>query len=684
MTRVARIAPWFGVLRWWSVLIVLPAMLTAATSDLPASELETRLRPLIEAHAGKVAAMVRHLDTGESFAWRADEPMPTASLIKFPVMIEAYRQADQGKLDLETRLTLREEDKVPGSGILSKHFSEGAEFTVRDAVRMMIAWSDNTATNLVLDQIGLPAVNATMSQLDCPNTKIHAKVFRTDTSLFPERSQQFGLGSTTAREMISLFERLHREDLASSAACKAMLEHLSQCEDRTKLAKHLPSNVPFAHKSGAVSAVRCDAGILQTPRGPVAICVLTSENRDRRWLDDNAANLFCAAFGHAVYEHFAAPKVAAAPTPAQDAGVLQLGSSGRLVEDLQRTLNVRLSPAPGLVVDGTFGAATQAAVVQFQESKKLTADGVVRRETWEALGPLVTSSAAPDPQVVNRASLTRRPPDPLDGPPLVTCQAWAIGNGRTGELLWGHSADAKRAMASTTKIMTAWLVIQLAEKDASVLDEEVTFSDRADRTAGTTASLRAGERLPVRELLYGLLLPSGNDASVALAEHFGPRFSTSEEQGTSTSDPVVSFVAEMNATAERLGLQETHYVNPHGLSEKGHESSARDLMKLGWTAMQNPLFREYVQTRQRGCCVVGVGGYRRNVLWKNTNALLGIEGYLGVKTGTTSAAGACLVSQCRRGDDELLVVVLGSTSPDARYTDTRNLYRWAWRQRGAE
>src|SRR5262245_25587215 len=117
--------------------------------------LETRLAPLATAHKGKVALAVKHLGTGESCTLNGDEPMPTASLIKFPVMIEVYLQAAEGKVKLADPVTLREADKVPGSGILTYHFSDGANFPLRDAVRLMIAYSDNTATNLVLDKIGI-------------------------------------------------------------------------------------------------------------------------------------------------------------------------------------------------------------------------------------------------------------------------------------------------------------------------------------------------------------------------------------------------------------------------------------------------------------------------------------------------------------------------------------------------
>src|SRR3954471_11318617 len=193
--------------------------------DLPAvgadPTLESRLLPLIEAHEGKVAVAVKNLKTGETYLYHADEPMPTASLIKFPVMVEAYRQAAEKEVDLDAKVTLRDSDKVPGSGILTDHFSDGASFPLRDAVHLMIVSSDNTATTLVLDAIGIGSTAATMERLGYPNTKIHSKVFRRDTSVFPDRSKQFGLGSTTAMEMIRLCEALERKELVSPEASEA-------------------------------------------------------------------------------------------------------------------------------------------------------------------------------------------------------------------------------------------------------------------------------------------------------------------------------------------------------------------------------------------------------------------------------------------------------------------------------
>jgi beta-lactamase class A len=271
------------------------------------SSLESRLAPLAKAHKGKVAIAVKHLGTGECYTLNGDEPMPTASLIKFPVMIEAYLQAAQGKVKLTDPVTLHEKDKVPGSGILTYHFSEGATLPLRDAIRLMIAYSDNTATNLVLDKIGIASTNQRMEAWGLPNTKINAKVYLgSTTSVNPERTKRFGLGSTTANEMIRLLEKLHAGKLADPEATKAMLEHLKKCEDKDKFTRFLPAKTVVAHKTGAVSGIRTDAGILYLKGGPVAVCVLTADNDDKRWVADNAGNLLCAWVAEDVYRHFEA------------------------------------------------------------------------------------------------------------------------------------------------------------------------------------------------------------------------------------------------------------------------------------------------------------------------------------------------------------------------------------------
>jgi D-alanyl-D-alanine carboxypeptidase (penicillin-binding protein 5/6) len=147
-------------------------------------------------------------------------------------------------------------------------------------------------------------------------------------------------------------------------------------------------------------------------------------------------------------------------------------------------------------------------------------------------------------------------------------------------------------------------------------------------------------------------------------------------------DPLPRFVAEMNRAAGELGPCETRFVIPNGLPAEGHHASARDLATLARHALALPEFARVVSTPRRGGTPVDREGRERSVVWTNTNRLLETEGYDGVKTGTTTAAGACLVAGGRRGDDRLIVVVLGAGSSEGRYADMRNLFRWGWRRRG--
>ncbi len=288
-------------------LLVTMAGLAAFTPSAPADDsLESRLAPLIREHKGKVAVAVKNLETGEAFAYQADEPMVTASLIKFPIMIEAYRQAADKKVDLDRPVTLKKGDKVPGSGILTAHFSDGASFPLRDAIHLMIVFSDNTATNLVLEEIGIASTAETMEKMGCPNTKAHSKIFRRDTSAFPERSKRFGIGSTTAAEMVRLLDALNKKEVVNPEAGAAMLKHLEACDDKDKFSRFLPPGTRVAFKTGSLDAAKTAAGIVYTPGGPVAVCVLTDDNEDKRWVADNAGTRLCAEVVRRAYDHFQA------------------------------------------------------------------------------------------------------------------------------------------------------------------------------------------------------------------------------------------------------------------------------------------------------------------------------------------------------------------------------------------
>jgi beta-lactamase class A len=304
---------------------VLPLVgLVVSAFPLLAAEptLESRLKPIADKHKGTIAIAVKNLATGESYTLNADEVLQTASLIKLAVMVEAYRQLDAKKVDFAKTLTLTKDDKVPGSGVLTEHFSDGATFPLRDAVRLMTVFSDNTATNMVLDQVGLKAVNEMTKELGLPETRINSKVYKRSTSSVDlARSEKYQLGSTTANETVKLLELIHTGKAASAESCKAMLGHLEKNDDKELLVRFLPPGTKVAHKTGATNKVRTDAGIFYVPDPthtpkekeekktiPVAVCVLTNENEDQRWVLDNAAQVVIADIGKAVYDHYAGEK----------------------------------------------------------------------------------------------------------------------------------------------------------------------------------------------------------------------------------------------------------------------------------------------------------------------------------------------------------------------------------------
>ena len=292
------------MLRKTTVVLLLIAFLPASLRAQEKS-LAARIEPLIKAHHGKVAIALKHLDNSETYFVNEDDEMPTASLIKFMIMLEVYLQASEGKVKLSDMVTLKKADMVPGSGILTYHFSDGATFSLRDATRLMMVYSDNTATNLVLDKIGLASTNQRMKAWGMNHTRLNAKVFLgSKTSLDPERTKKFGLASTSARETLLMLEKVHQGKVVSPDVCKEMLGHMKKCDDKTKLKRFLPPKIEVAHKTGSVSDVKTDAGILYLPGGPVAICVLTAQNEDKVYKDDNAANILIGRVAQEVYEHF--------------------------------------------------------------------------------------------------------------------------------------------------------------------------------------------------------------------------------------------------------------------------------------------------------------------------------------------------------------------------------------------
>ena len=208
----------------------------------------------------------------------------------------------------------------------------------------------------------------------------------------------------------------------------------------------------------------------------------------------------------------------------------------------------------------------------------------------------------------------------------------------SGRVLLDKNMDEQRAMASTTKIMTALLTVENVKN----LDEVVEINDKAVGIEGTSMYLRKGEKLSVRELLFGLMLPSGNDAAMALAYHVGG----SEE----------NFVRMMNEKAESLMLKNTHFANPHGLDADGHYTSAYDLAIITAEGLKNQAFRDIVSTKN--VKVKGSKAGEPRFLSNKNKLLRTFEGCNGVKTGFTDNAGRCFVGSAERDGMTLVCVVL--------------------------
>jgi beta-lactamase class A len=255
------------------------------------------LTTLADRHHGVVGYLIRDLDAGWELARRADEPFPTASLIKVPVLVTVFDLIGKGRLSLEDRLTVLPIDVVPGAGVL-QHLHPGLTITVRDAAWLMTTISDNTATNLLLDRILIRRVWETMEALGLPRSKVHSKTFLRESSVAMDSSVKYGLGVTTPREMARLFALLADGRAVSPAADSVMLDMLAANEDQ-QLLQRFVEGVRAPHKTGATDAVRTECTVWYL-RSRVVACVLTRDNADTRWVLDSEPQLLLARIGEAV------------------------------------------------------------------------------------------------------------------------------------------------------------------------------------------------------------------------------------------------------------------------------------------------------------------------------------------------------------------------------------------------
>lgn len=240
---------------------------------------------------------------------------------------------------------------------------------------------------------------------------------------------------------------------------------------------------------------------------------------------------------------------------------------------------------------------------------------------------------------VTSAPLRARAETPPQG---LSCKAYCVVELRSGRLIADYHADDRRAVASTTKIMTALLAIESGR-----LNETVTVTESDVKVEGSSLGLREGDSMTLSDLVRGMMTVSGNDAAHTVA-----RFLSGSDE---------AFAARMNARAADLGMTATHFNNPHGLPDDDHYSTAADMARLAVAALKYPLFLDIVSSPQNDVTyLTSARGYTVRTL-KNTNQLLNrVEGCIGVKTGYTIKAGHCLVSAVERDGAGVVCVVLGS------------------------
>jgi beta-lactamase class A len=293
----------------------LPCLLACFLFAVPAiaqpaaqASLQQTVDEIAARHHGQVAVYAKNLKTGQIVSRNVDEPVQTASVIKLALLYEAMEQVRAGKAHWDDKVTLTKDNQTDGSGVLG-FFDTPVTLTLKDILSMMVIVSDNTATNVAIDTIGLNATNAEMGKLGLKNTWLYKKIGKPANYTMPADQKKFGLGKTTAQEMATLMQRIvtcQLNDGASAptetdrAICGVTLHMLRSQFYRDGAPRYLEpvdtseEGSAIADKIGALNAVRNDIDAIATKNGLVILSIFTWDNKDQSWTDDNEAYLTTA------------------------------------------------------------------------------------------------------------------------------------------------------------------------------------------------------------------------------------------------------------------------------------------------------------------------------------------------------------------------------------------------------
>ncbi len=292
-------------------------VMASPAEGAPPDPLEARIAKLAAAFPGEIGIAVHDLDSNREVAVRGDQRFPTASLIKLAVMVETYHQIAEGKLSREKTITLQEADKAGDEAVVLNMLHPGVSLTIPDLLNLMIAYSDNTATNLLVREVGASAADRRMESYGFKDTKIFRPTFRDGhPDVYPELEKEFGLGMITPREAARLMALVVDGKVVTRTACDEMLAMLGNQYDRQMIPRSLPfekEKITVANKtgwdeeklpdgSGLKGEIRTDAAYVKGPRSRYTIAICTRRGKDKRPGADNAALVTGAAISRLVYD----------------------------------------------------------------------------------------------------------------------------------------------------------------------------------------------------------------------------------------------------------------------------------------------------------------------------------------------------------------------------------------------
>lgn len=282
------------------------------------TQLDQQIKSIADTHKGHVAIYAHNLKTGQTSSLVPDEPVQTASVIKMGILLDAAEQIRAGKATLDERLVLTKANQVQGSGVLGE-LTPPIALTLGDVLTLMVVLSDNTATNVAIDRLGLGHINATLRAAGLRQTVLYKKVYVPATEPMPADQPKFGLGKTTAREMASVMERVATCHLAldnsapkpgDGAICGAILHMLRNQQTRDKLPRYLETldtsetGSAIGNKTGELNQVRNDVALISTKAGPVVIAGFTWDNEDQRWSGENEAEKMLGRLGKTIVDRW--------------------------------------------------------------------------------------------------------------------------------------------------------------------------------------------------------------------------------------------------------------------------------------------------------------------------------------------------------------------------------------------